>query len=355
MKLWACIRTETLFENAEKAGWFDQMRACGIEGFLVKSFDVTSHIPPERAARAKKLLDAEGFEMMALGLALGHPVGLDTPHYAYHEGWHIRQNVNGETVRWCSAITPRLISDIRAHLEELASLGIHTMFWDDDLRQGNYEGDVQGCFCDDCLKEFAEKNSHVIPQNFSRETMARVVPKDPAGLTEAELALREAWMDFNSDRIVAFLKGTNFEGMRSGIMVMRSGDRRHGIDLAKIAREIPDCLFRVGEHLFRDEHFEAPGAKTKLVKAILGHMALMGDPSNIFSESTVYPHGALTPENLKKKIVIERKCGLENINLMGIERMNHPDYYTMLQENLAYFRSLTPTFTEENAHLAEEI
>ena len=143
--------------------------------------------------------------------------------------------------------------------------------------------------------------------------------------------------------------------MRNGIMVMRSGDRRHGIDLASISREVPDCLFRVGEHLFRDEKFEAVGAKEGLVQGILEHMEKMGDPNRIYSESTVFPHGALTPENLKKKIIIERKCGLRHINLMGIERMNHQGYYDMLRDNLSYFRSIEPFFTKENAHLAEEI
>jgi hypothetical protein len=66
-------------------------------------------------------------------------------------------------------------------------------------------------------------------------------------------------------------------------------------------------------------------------------MELMGDPENIFSESTVYPHGALTPENLRQKILLERKCGLENICLMGLEQMNSEGYYTMLQENYARF------------------
>ena len=72
----------------------------------------------------------------------------------------------------------------------------------------------------------------------------------------------------------------------------------------------------------------------------------MGDPANIFSESTVYPHGALTPENLRRKIVLERRCGLENICLMGVERMNSPAYYQMLEENYDHFVSIVPDITD---------
>ena len=89
--------------------------------------------------------------------------------------------------------------------------------------------------------------------------------------------------------------------------------------------------------MFDDAMFEIPENQKSLTDSILNHMALMGDPSRIFSESTVFPHGALTPENLCRKILLERKCGLENINLMGVERMNSEAYYTMLRDNYTRF------------------
>lgn len=92
--------------------------------------------------------------------------------------------------------------------------------------------------------------------------------------------------------------------------------------------------------MFDDAHFEVPENRRALVRSILQHKALMGDPENIFSESTVYPHGALTPENLRRKIVLERRCGLENICLMGVERMNSPAYYQMLRDNYDRFEAV---------------
>lgn len=344
MKIWACAEPQTLFEGFRSGAWIRKMRECGIEGFLVLSVDVSREIPAEDIRRVKQLLDAEGFDMIGCGLALGHPEGLDTPCFTYHEGWHIRRDINNREVRWCNAVTPRLIGDLREKMVQQKQLGITKFFWDDDLRQGNHEGDIQGCFCDDCLAEFADTYKAVIPGDFSRETLRPVILRQPGVLTPEQQALREAWVKFQCDRITRFMAGTTVEGVRNGIMVMHNGDTRHGIDIPAIRKAVPDCLFRVGEYMFDDGMFEVPENQKSLTDSILKHMALMGDPANIFSESTVYPHGALTPENLRQKILLERKCGLENICLMGLERMNNEGYYTMLRENRRLFEDTRKSF-----------
>lgn len=353
MKIWACAGTDTILNGIQKNGWIKMMKDAHIEGFLVTSFDVTNAIPLEKVAKVKHILDDEGFIMIGIGLPLGHPEGLDTPCYTFHEGWHIRRDIEGNLVRWCNAITPQLIADTKKHMEELRDIGIKAMFWDDDLRQGNYEGDVQGCFCDECLTEFSEKYKAILTGPASRTALKKVIAKVPAGLSEEEMALREAWMKFNCDRVTRFMKETTVDGMQNGIMVMHKGDRRHGIDIAEIRRAVPDCLFRVGELMFDDAAFEAPGNKRALVEGVLQHMELMGDVSRIYSESTVYPHGALTPENLRQKIVLERKCGIENINLMGVERMNSEHYYTMLRDNYERFKEIEKEFTLETLDKVE--
>ena len=353
MKMWACAGTQTILEGVNKPGWIKMMKAAHIEGFLVTSFDVTNAIPMENVAKVKHILDQEGFDMIGIGLPLGHPEGLDTPCYTFHEGWHIRRDIEGNLVRWCNAITPQLIADTRKHMLELQSIGVKAMFWDDDLRQGNYEGDVQGCFCDECLAEFSERYKAIVNGHISRAALKKVIAKVSDGLDEESMALREAWMEFNCERVTRFMKETTVPGMQNGIMVMHNGDRRHGIDIAAIRRVVPDCLFRVGELMFDDEAFEAPGNKRALVESVLRHMEQMGDVSRIYSESTVYPHGALTPENLRQKIVLERKCGIENINLMGVERMNSEAYYTMLRDNYQQFAEIEKEFTLETLDRVE--
>ena len=344
MKIWACAEPKTLFEGFRSGDWIRKMRGCGIEGFLVLSVDVSREIPVEDIRQVKGLLDAEGFDMIGCGLALGHPEGLDTPCFTYHEGWHIRRNINNREVRWCNAVTPRLIEDLREKAVQQKQLGIDKFFWDDDLRQGNHEGDIQGCFCEECLAEFAETYQDVVPKNFSRESLRPVVAEFARGLTSEQEVLRQSWVRFQCDRITRFMAGTTVAGVRNGIMVMHNGDTRHGIDIPAIRAAVPDCLFRVGEYMFEDALFEVPENRQSLVNSVLNHMKLMGDPENIFSESTVYPHGALNPENLRQKILLERKCGLENICLMGLERMNSEGYYTMLRENRRLFEDTRKEF-----------
>lgn len=353
MKMWACAGTKTILDGVKKPGWIKMMKECHMNGFLVTSFDVTNAIPIDDVVKVKHILDEEGFDMIGIGLPLGHPEGLDTPCYTFHEGWHIRRDIEGNLVRWCNAITPKLISDTKSHMEELRDIGIKAMFWDDDLRQGNYEGDVQGCFCDECLSEFSETYKAILSGPVSRAALKKVVAKVPDGLDEKAWALREAWMKFNCDRVTRFMKETTVDGMQNGIMVMHRGDRRHGIDIADIRSAVPDCLFRVGELMFDDKSFEAPGNKRALVESVLRHMEQMGEVSRIYSESTVYPHGALTPENLRQKIVLERKCGIENINLMGVERMNNEAYYTMLRDNYQQFAEIEKEFTLETLDRVE--
>ena len=347
MDMWACAAPDTILKGAETRGWMQKMRDCRLRGFFVTTYDVSERIEPEKIEKVKKILDDEGFAMWGIGIPVGHPAGLDTPRYTFHEGWHIRRDIDGEPVRWCNAVTPRLIRDAREHVLVLREIGIPAMFWDDDLRIGNYEGDVQGCFCGDCLRAFRESRPELAEEPFTREDLRPVLKKDPAGLNAREMALREAWMDFNAARITDFLRETTVEGVQNGIMVMHRGDRRHGIDIPAIRRAVPGCLFRVGELMFDDKSFEKPGNRRALAEGVLNHMALMGDPDRIFSESTVYPHGALSPENLRKKILLERKCGLRHINLMGVERMNADAYYDMLRNHYDEFAMTEPSLTRE--------
>lgn len=176
MKLWACAAPDTIIEGAKKPGWMRMMYDCRIHGFLHTCFDVSEEIPLETTAEAMHILREEGFEAIGIGLALGHPEGLDTPHFTYHEGWHIRRDINGREVRWCNTVTPQLIADIRGHVEKLKETGVRRIFWDDDLRQGNHEGDVQGCFCDDCLQQFSDGFGAEVTREMLRPVLKRIPP-----------------------------------------------------------------------------------------------------------------------------------------------------------------------------------
>ena len=111
MDIWACAGTNTILDGVKKPGWLKMMKDSHIKGFFVTSFDVTNAIPIENVAAVKHILDEEGFDMIGIGIPLGHPEGLDTPCYTFHDGWHIRRDINNELVPWCNAITPQLISE----------------------------------------------------------------------------------------------------------------------------------------------------------------------------------------------------------------------------------------------------
>ena len=119
------------------------------------------------------------------------------------------------------------------------------------------------------------------------------------------------------DAILDFVKKTVPEGMTPGIMVMYNGDRRHGVDIARIKAAFPDLLVRVGEAHFEDASFTAKGAQQAITRSIQTHLGLVGSVQNAFSESTVYPENALSPENLVQKLRVEICAGLRNLYLMS--------------------------------------
>ena len=93
MKIWACAGLGTVIKGAQTPGWMKMIRESHIEGILTPTFNVTGRTSLENIAKVKKILDEEGFAVMAIGLPLGHPEGLDTPCYTFHEGWHIRRDM----------------------------------------------------------------------------------------------------------------------------------------------------------------------------------------------------------------------------------------------------------------------
>ena len=146
-------------------------------------------------------------------------------------------------------------------------------------------------------------------------------------------------MDFQCENLVAYLRGILPDGMRLGFMAMHNGDRRHGIDLPMIRKALPDTFFRVGEGHFGDASFLHPQARASLEASICTHMALAGGSENCCSESTVYPAGALSPENWIRKMEIEIDCGLRHLYLMSGTRFFDDVYWEALAEALPALRA----------------
>jgi hypothetical protein len=151
--------------------------------------------------------------------------------------------------------------------------------------------------------------------------------------------IREAWIQYNCDKLTDFMRDTQVPGMTGGIMVMHNGDRRHGISIPDIRSAVPGCMFRVGELHFDDASYTAPGGQESLAASVRAHMALIGD-NPVYSESTVFPAAALSPENLVHRIRLELSLGLRNIFLMsGTWYLSEP-YWNALAENRAALEAL---------------
>ncbi|MEI6578849.1 MAG: hypothetical protein WCN92_05230, partial [Eubacteriales bacterium] len=293
----------------------------------------------EEMRLAKKVLEDHGFEVQAINVPLGHGGNAfdpsdDSVDLSIGDGWLNRVDINGSRQSCCACLTDKVVEDTRNVALSIRDLGITKIFYDDDLRLAHWGKNVQGCYCDNCIMQF----NKIIGADFDRESLKEIIQKPEQ--TESDKATVEAWMDYNCDKITRYLKEVTVDGITSGIMVMHNGDRRHGIDIPKICAEIPGTLIRVGEGHFDNAAFEHEDAQASLTASISTHLALTGDTNRCYSESTVYPKFALTPENWIEKMRLEIKLGLRNIFLMGGTWYLAPEYWAALKDALPELNDL---------------
>lgn len=265
----------------------------------------------EETLAAKQLLESHGFCVQALTVPVGHGGGAlnggaGDPGIPAH--WQGRVAPDGQIVPFTSCVRcEAMIKESRAVAEELQDMGFTQLFYDDDLRVGPWGRALRGCCCDTCMQAFYQKYPR-----YAHMT----APEIFATATEGD-DLWNAWSDVQCDAILQFMQRTVPSGMTPGIMVMHNGDRRHGVDIARIKAAFPNLLVRVGEAHFEDASFTQAGAQQAIVCSIQTHLGLVGSVQNAFSESTVYPENALSPENLVQKLRVEIRAGLRNLYLMS--------------------------------------
>ena len=265
---------------------------------------------PDDAYKAKKMLEEEGFEVQAICVPLGHGGnalnGADGDPTLPSE-WRNRQNENGDKLGTTTCVDEAVIENYKEAIQIHKEIGFTQIFYDDDLRMGAWGPKLQGCYCERCLSRFYKKYP-----KFDGMSRADIFTQ---GVEGSEV--REAWEDIQCDSILRFLEETTPQGVTPGVMVMHNGDKRHGVDIARIVKRYPDALIRVGESHFGDSSFTCESARASIEASIRRHMLLAGSVENTFSETTTYPVGALSPENWVEKMRIEIGCGLRNIYLMS--------------------------------------
>lgn len=304
------VSARDVMTNPEFPARLKWMKCAGVENLWLYGYFYGHHeSDPELIHRARLRLMEEGFQTGVLSLPVGHPGNSLNPadptlELAIHPSWHYRINRHGQKEYFIACIDEAMTAHNLAAAKEYAQMGFTRHFFDDDLRLGNWGTEVQGCFCDKCLDKFRARTGMKV----SREPLAQAIGHDAQ--------IRKAWIDYNCDKLTGFMRETDLPGMTSGIMVMHNGGRIHGISIPDIKAAVPDCMFRVGELHFDDVSYLAPGGKQSLSVSVKNHLALIGS-NPAYSESTVFPAAAMSPENWIDKIRLEISLGLRNIFLMS--------------------------------------
>lgn len=270
-------------------------------------------------AAAKRKLERLGKEAYIVCEPLGHPG--QNRRGMPGRGWRSRINRDGKPDYGCADLDATVVRDLVAATKAFRDAGFKKVFFDDDLRMGNWGGDIGGCFCEACIADFNRLHG----TRHTREDLSRFV-RTP----DRHAAVCERWMDYNCGKVTAFMKAVNLPGIQVGIMVMRDGDRRHGVDLPAILAAVPDCLVRVGEGHFCDREFDADGGKASLVRSLEAHQALVQDVSRLYAENTVHPWPHLRPESMAAKLLLEVGHGLRNVMLMPPELLDAPAYWAAI-------------------------
>lgn len=296
----------------------------------------------ETLARMKTALEECGFEVNAISVPVGHPGNSFDPinepdmDCSIPSTWRYRVDADGRPVYYCACVNEALLRDNMEAAAQLKQAGFKKVFYDDDLRMGNFGPQVQGCFCKECIAAFNEAFGYTL----TRAELVKAVLAPQRG------EVCENWIDYNCGKITGFMRAAAAAGPKPGIMVMHHGDRRHGIDIPAIKQAAPGCLFRVGEGNFNSREFGTFDGKVSLMKSVAGHMALVGDVKRCYSESTVFPAEALTPEEWTEKILLEIRLGLRNIFLMSGSWFLTEYYWHSLKWRLKEFREIAAFIDE---------
>ena len=330
-----------ILDPATSAQRIALMKAAGVETIWLDVYAYGNRLATKQEILdARALLESHGFEVQVVTVPVGHggaALSGDAGDPGVPAHWQLRIAPDGAPMPYTSCVRgDAMIRESREVAEELYAMGFTKLFFDDDLRVGHWGRALRGCCCPTCMHAFYEK----YPQYAHLSA-----PEIFASATEGD-DLWNAWSDVQCDAILEFMQKTVPAGMIPGIMVMQNGDRRHGADIARIKHAFPKVLFRVGEAHFEDITFCREGADREILASIGVHLSLIGDVACAYSESTVYPENALTPENLVQKLRLEIGAGLRNLFLMsGFFFLSEP-YWQAIAKALPELKELAQQTTD---------
>ena len=321
MKFCIDVIPENMMEDPD--GYLQQWKKSGIDSVQLYVAGQKRRSDPEKTAAARRLLLDAGFEATLIAVPVGHPADITTPgnDSFLSPGWRVRTGRDGRPEYNCAELTDRMIDDVLRYSAGYASLGFDTFFMDDDLRSGNLLPAVCGCFCDECIAGFSEQ----MGRRFTRES-----------LLASDTATLEAWCRWQSRRVTRLMRGLGKIVAKPGIMVMNSGDERHGIALRELA-DIPGIQVRIGEEHFFDEPASSLTGRLENFAAVTGQLYRLDGKAETYSETTVLNTTAFgltptTPQHTLSKAYLALTAGVDNIDWMCHK------HFDMMAENYAALR-----------------
>jgi hypothetical protein len=317
------------------------LRSAGVDQIWIADYFYGHHVStPDITVQARRIVESHGFDGQGIAsVPVGHPGNSLNPEdptldLRIPEHWRYRINRHGKPVYFCADIEAHMIADNTTAVRLMADLGFTQFFMDDDLRQGNWGPEIQGCFCDDCISEFCEH----LGQTISRVELGLAIERLD------DHVLLEEWTTFQCMKVQSLMYAVAEQCPQIGIMVMHHGDERHGLDLGALRSTFPEMLVRVGEMYFSDSDFGKTSGKASQLIGVLQHLKRVGR-RNSYSETTIFPPRALSPANWVHKMRLTLAAGTENLFLMGGTWIIEDNYWQAVISALPGIREL--------AHLAE--
>jgi hypothetical protein len=316
-----------IIDPEQRNRWLPLFKAAGVSWLWLHGYFFGHWVSSfEEMQKARHILLEWGFQTGIVNIPVGHPGNsLDpddpTQILTLPDHWRYRIDRHGNRVLYCAEIEEKMIYDNVEAVRQLADLGFTAVFFDDDLRQGNWGQEIQGCFCEKCIAKFNQQYSNALKRN----QLSSIIEQ------KQDCPEIRDWIDFTCQIVANFVFAIEKVGIQLGIMVMHNGDERHGIDIPRIKNFSPNCWFRVGENHFSDRSFNTSLGKAHEITSIQNHLQLML-PNRTFSETTVFPPNALSPQNWLVKMQLAWLTGVSDIFLMGGTRIPDPKYWQMIRE-----------------------
>lgn len=289
--------------------------------------------PLSKITEAKAILEKYGWPTGALNIPVGHPgvIDPDRPDLIFDipNTWSYRIDSSGKPIKYCADIEPNMIRDNKDAIHQLANIGFKRVFLDDDCRMGNWGPEIRGCFCEKCIDTF--NNTYKV--RVSREELAKEIK------TRRNRSLLRNWVQFNCAKINHLLNEIQHPKITLGLMVMHNGDARHGVNLEEILRANPNLMVRVGEAHFNDREFNSVQGRVEEIVGMQLHLNQI-DHTKSYSETTIFPANALTPENWLLKARYALTLGIPNLFLMGGVWFIEPRYWEFLQKTQSDLQEL---------------